>query len=59
MVVDYQYLNECTVKDSHPMPLIEEMIEQHGNNRVFSVMDLKSGFHQIPMKPEDRHKTVF
>ena len=59
LVLDYRALNSCTVKDSHPVPSLEETIESLAGNNYFSVMDLSSGYHQIPMNPADSHKTAF
>ena len=60
LVLDYRALNSkcCTVKDSHPVPSLEETIESLAGNKYFSVMDLSSGYHQIPMNPADSHKQL-
>lgn len=47
MCVDYRGLNKLTVRDNYPLPLIEDCIEYLENKRCFSVLDLKSGFHQV------------
>lgn len=59
MVIDFRKLNEITVFESYPIPRIEEILDLLGQARYFSIMDLVSGYHQIPIKPEDRHKTAF
>ena len=59
MVLDYRSLNKATLKDSHPVPSLEETIEALGGNQYFSVMDLSAGYHQIPMNPDHRFKTAF
>lgn len=59
LVIDYRGLNEKTVGDAYPLPLISEILDHLGKSKYFSVFDLASGFHQIPMAPEDRWKTAF
>ena len=59
MVIDFRDLNERTVPDAYPLPNINEILDQLGGAKYFSVFDLASGFHQIPMKPEDAPKTAF
>lgn len=59
MVIDYRKLNTVTIADRYPIPEINEVLSQLGENRIFSVIDLKSGFHQIPLKESDVEKTAF
>lgn len=59
MVVDYRKLNQVTVADRYPIPEINEVLTQMRNQKLFTVLDLKSGFHQIPLKEEDIQKTAF
>jgi transposase InsO family protein len=59
MVMDYRKLNEKTVGDAYPLPNICDILDQLGAAKYFSVLDLASGFHQIPMDPGDAHKTAF
>lgn len=59
VVVDYRKLNEITVGDSYPIPNIEDILDQLGHSKYFTTLDLASGFHQIPMKPEHSYKTAF
>ena len=58
-VVDYRALNRITKRNNTPLPRSDEMFDILGEARVFSKMDLKTGFHQIRVKPEDIEKTAF
>ena len=57
--IDYWWLNKKTVKNRYPLPLPEEMFDWLGNAKVFSKIDLKSGYWQIPVRPGDVHKIAF
>lgn len=59
MVIDYRKLNEITIADKYPIPEINEVLYNLGKNRYFTVLDLKSGFHQIKLKNSDIEKTAF
>ncbi|MCH81104.1 hypothetical protein A2U01_0001883 [Trifolium medium] len=59
MCVDYRALNVVTVKDRFLLPTVDELLDELGNARVFSKLDLTSGFHQIRLNPKDSLKTVF
>lgn len=59
MVIDYRILNEKTIGDAYPLPNITEILDQLGSAKYFSVFDLAGGFHQIPVNPQDAHKTAF
>lgn len=59
MVIDFQKLNAQTVTDRYPIPDINMTIQNLGNAKFFSTIDLESGFHQISIKESDREKTAF
>jgi len=59
MVQNYQYLNEWTVKNNYPLPLISDMIENISTKRVFTKMDLRWGYNNIRIKEGDEWKAVF
>lgn len=59
MCIDYRALNKITVRDNYPLPLIDDCIEFLENKNVFSILDLKSGFHQVQMSPESIPYTSF
>lgn len=59
MVIDFRALNEKTIGDAYPLPNITEILDQLGSAKYFSVFDLASGFHQIPMHESDAQKTAF
>jgi len=59
MVIDYRKLNSVTIADRYPLPDINGVLAQLGSNKFFSVLNLKSGFHQILLKEKDIEKTAF
>ena len=59
LCVDYRRLNSVTEGDSFPLPSIEELLLKVCNSKYFSTLDLKSGYHQVSVAPDDRPKTAF
>jgi hypothetical protein len=57
--VDYRTLNQITMKDSYPLPNMEDTINQLGGSSYFSKMDLKSGYLQLRIEENDKPKTAF
>lgn len=59
MCIDYRKLNKKIIPDKFPLPRIEEILEGLGRAKFFSIMDLYSGYHQIPIEEESRPVTAF
>jgi hypothetical protein len=59
MCVDYRSLNDVTVKNKYPLPRIEDLFDQMRGARVFSKIDLRSGYHQMKIRPSDIPKAAF
>ncbi|KAK3108631.1 hypothetical protein FSP39_012081 [Pinctada imbricata] len=57
--IDYRQLNEVTIKDSHPLPRIDDALDSLSGSKYFSTLDLKSGYWQVGLKEEDKEKTAF
>ena len=57
--VDYRALNKVTVKDTYPLPLIEECLNTLAGNQWFSKLDANAAYWQIKIKPADSKKTAF
>ena len=57
--VDYRKLNQITRNDTHPLPRISDLLDSVKDAKHFSTLDLRSGYWQIPVEPEDRQGTDF
>jgi len=59
MVMDYRNLNDQTIKNNYPLPLITELINNMGSKKVFTKMDLRWGFNNVRIKKGDEWKGAF
>jgi predicted aspartyl protease len=59
MCIDYRRLNKSTIKQRHPVPRIDDLLDQFGDAKVFSLIDLKAGYAQVRLHPDDIPKTAF
>ena len=59
MVQDYRYLNEWTIKNNYPLPLISDVLENIGTKKIFTKMDLRWGYNNVRIKEGDEWKAAF
>jgi len=59
IVQDYQYVNKFTVKNSYPLLLISDLVDNIGTKRVFTKMDLRWGYNNVRIKEGDEWKAAF
>ncbi|GBG86550.1 hypothetical protein CBR_g41613 [Chara braunii] len=59
MYIDYRGLNAITVKNAEPLPRMDDLLDRVQGCKYYSKIDLKSGYHQIAIRPEDQHKIAF
>ena len=59
MCIDYRQLNRVTIKNKYSFPRIEELFDQLQGARVFSKIDLRSGYYQLRIKADNVPKTTF
>jgi len=59
IVIDFRKLNDLTIGDSFPLPNITYILDQLGNAKYFSTLDLASEYHQIPIQEKHKKKTAF
>jgi hypothetical protein len=59
LCIDYWALNKITVQNRYLIPWIDDLLDQLKGEKYFSNIDLKSGYHQVPIEPSDVWKTTF
>ena len=60
LCIDYRRLNAETVMDAYPMPRVDDILDQVGQAKYITTLDLAKGYYwQVPVAEEDRHKTAF
>lgn len=59
IVIDYRKLNDVTISDKFPIPLMDDILSKLGNSMYFTTIDLAKGFHQIEICEQDIEKTAF
>lgn len=59
MCVDYRLLNSKTVKDQYALPRIEDILDTFKGSKYYSVVDMKSGYHQLEIVEPHKERTAF
>jgi hypothetical protein len=59
MCIDYRMLNSMTIKNKYPLPRIEDLLDRLKKAKFFSMIDLRSGYHQMKIREQDIPKTSF
>ena len=59
LCIDYRELNKVTVKNKYPIPRIDDLFDQLQGSSIYSKIDLRTGYHQLRIRPTDVEKTAF
>jgi hypothetical protein len=59
LCIDYKALKKITVRNQYPIPRIDDLLYQLKGENFFNKIDLNSGYHQVPIEPNDVWKTTF
>ena len=59
LCIDYHALKKITVRNRYPIPWIDDLLDQIKGDKYFNKIELKSGYHQVPIEPFDAWKSAF